>query len=461
MPRDHVHFVTGRLAEHSLRNVLAEMALRVDFDYSVEVLGISVAALMTPAWVARRLAPPPETTRVVLPGYCQGDLHDVQAAAGVSVDRGPKDLRDLPEWFQAAREATADYGRYDIEILAEINHAPRLTRDELLVAARDLVSDGADIIDIGCNPGETWRDVADSVRAMRDEGLRVSIDSMNVVEIEQAAKAGAELVLSVNSSNVERAVDWGCAVVAVPDVAETLAGLDDTVERLIRAGVAFRIDPIVEPIGFGFAPAWAAISRFGALSAGRNADGDRQLDRADRRRFGRRQYAPARVLPGAWHSQRAHHAGHQLGPHVGPRMRCCATTCLSCRDGPHVAETCRASACHAARSANARFRCGRTRTAAREIKDANFRIFVEGGELHLIAAGLHLHGADPYQLLEELQRSGPRNLDAGHAFYLGYELAKARTALTLGKDYRQDEALDWGLLTVKEISHRRRQAPSE
>ena len=76
---------------------------------------------------------------------------------------------------------------------------------------------------------------------------------MNVVEIEQAAKAGAELVLSVNSSNVERAVDWGCAVVAVPDVAETLAGLDDTVERLIRAGVAFRIDPIVEPIGFGFA----------------------------------------------------------------------------------------------------------------------------------------------------------------------------------------------------------------
>ena len=165
MPRDHVHFVTGRLAEHSLRNVLAEMAPRVDFDYSVEVLGISVAALMTPAWVARRLAPPPETTRVVLPGYCQGDLHDVQAAAGVSVDRGPKDLRNLPEWFQAAREATADYGRYDIEILAEINHAPRLTRDELLVAARDLVSDGADMIDIGCNPGETWRDVADSVRA--------------------------------------------------------------------------------------------------------------------------------------------------------------------------------------------------------------------------------------------------------------------------------------------------------
>ena len=54
-------------------------------------------------------------------------------------------------------------------------------------------------------------------------------------------------------------------------------------------------------------------------------------------------------------------------------------------------------------------------------------------------------------------------LDASHAFYLGYELAKARTALTLGKDYRQDEALNWGFLTVAEDSHagRRLQAPSE
>jgi hypothetical protein len=45
-------------------------------------------------------------------------------------------------------------------------------------------------------------------------------------------------------------------------------------------------------------------------------------------------------------------------------------------------------------------------------------------------------------------------IDANHAFYLGYEMAKAATALTLGKDYRQDEALDWGFLTRAENSHR-------
>jgi hypothetical protein len=34
---------------------------------------------------------------------------------------------------------------------------------------------------------------------------------------------------------------------------------------------------------------------------------------------------------------------------------------------------------------------------------------------------------------------------------------KARTALTLSKTYRQDQALDWGLLTEPEVSHRDRQ----
>jgi len=60
-----------------------------------------------------------------------------------------------------------------------------------------------------------------------------------------------------------------------------------------------------------------------------------------------------------------------------------------------------------------------------------------------------------------------QDIDPSHAFYLGYELAKAATALALAKDYRQDEALDWGYLTVPEESHRLRksnvasQAPPE
>jgi hypothetical protein len=41
-------------------------------------------------------------------------------------------------------------------------------------------------------------------------------------------------------------------------------------------------------------------------------------------------------------------------------------------------------------------------------------------------------------------------IDPSHAFYLGYEMAKAVTALTLGKNYVQDQPLRWGFLTVPE-----------
>jgi hypothetical protein len=47
-----------------------------------------------------------------------------------------------------------------------------------------------------------------------------------------------------------------------------------------------------------------------------------------------------------------------------------------------------------------------------------------------------------------------RNVDPSHAFYLGFEMAKALTALTLGKRYEQDEALSWGMLTRPEKHHR-------
>ena len=75
-------------------------------------------------------------------------------------------------------------------------------------------------------------------------------------------------------------------------------------------------------------------------------------------------------------------------------------------------------------------------------------------QLHLVAAGLHLQARDPFALFDALLATSPKNLDVTHAFYLGFELSKALTALTLGKHYEQDEALDWGFLTEREQHHR-------
>lgn len=93
---------------------------------------------------------------------------------------------------------------------------------------------------------------------------------------------------------------------------------------------------------------------------------------------------------------------------------------------------------------------------ASQLTDPNYRIFVDGGLLHCMNRDGYWRGDDPFEILDRmLLESSP--LDPAHAFYLGYELCKARTALTLGKQYRQDQALQWGLLTVEEpSSHERR-----
>jgi dihydropteroate synthase len=87
---------------------------------------------------------------------------------------------------------------------------------------------------------------------------------------------------------------------------------------------------------------------------------------------------------------------------------------------------------------------------AARLTDRNFRLFAERGLLHVLSGRMRLQGTDPFLLFEEMQRREP--IDPSHAFYLGYEMAKAVTALTLGKNYTQDQALRWGFLTAAERS---------
>ena len=90
---------------------------------------------------------------------------------------------------------------------------------------------------------------------------------------------------------------------------------------------------------------------------------------------------------------------------------------------------------------------------AEQLKDPNYRIFAARGAIHVASAGLLASDQDPFALFRRLLANRQRPIEPGHAFYLGYEMAKAATALTLGKEYRQDEALDWGLLSVPEPQH--------
>ncbi len=458
--RPRILFVTGKLAEPALRRVVAELAPQVGFEPEIAVLPITVAALMTTGWVARHLPDPlPEADRVVLPGFCRGDVNEVSLAAHAPAELGPKDLRDLPEHFGKRSGPPPGYGKYDIEILAEINHAPRRTVGEILAMARNFRDSGADVIDLGCDPGDPWPGVADAVRALRGELFRVSIDSFHPQEVEDALAAGAELVLSVNSGNLEHARRWyerfpGIEVVAIPDTPRDLDSLDRTVEALAAAGVRFRLDPILEPIGFGFAeslvrystvrkryPDAAMLMGIGNLTELTDVDsaGVNVLLAGFCQELGIRSVLTTEVINWCRSAVREfdlarklvfHAVSHGVLPkHLEPGL-------VMLRDRKVIEHGPQALA-----------------ELADRVTDRNYRLFAEAGELHVINGQMHLRGTDPFALFAELAGKDAK-MDSSHAFYLGYELAKAVTALTLGKQYTQDQALQWGFLTRPETEHR-------
>ncbi len=443
-------FVTGKLAEPALRAVLADLAPKVGFEHEVAVLNITVAALLTPAWIARHLTISDDVDKVILPGLCAGDLTPLRERTRAVVERGPDDLRDLPHYFGLKRQE--DYGRCDLEILAEINFAPRFSWQDLLTQARHYQNQGADVIDLGCDPGARWSGVGDAVRALRQEGFRVSIDSMDPVEIGDAVRSGAELVLSVNASNLEAARDWGVEVVVIPDSPSDLDSLERTAERLQSWGVPFRLDPILEPIGFGFA---ASLGRYletrirhpqaemlmgvGNLTELTDCDsaGINVLLAGFCQELGIRSVLTTAVANWAATSVREldlarrlvyHAVRHRVLPkHLEPNL-------VVLRD-PRLRK----------------FGADALADLARRITDRNFRIFAEDGKLHVINRSMHLVGEDPFELFRQMQAR--ERIDPSHAFYLGYEMAKAMTALTLGKNYVQDQALNWGFLTRPETTH--------
>ena len=456
---ERILFITGKLAESALRRQLAVLAPQVGFEYDVAVMPITVAALLTTPWIAKRLQMPDGADRIVLPGLCKGDVAALRTITAVPVQLGPKDLRDLPEFFGRRSGPPPDYGPHDIAIVAEINHAPQKSLAEIVRIANHYRDSGADFIDLGCDPGSTWAGVSESVKELKSQGFRISIDSFDVGEVRLALEAGAELVLSVSGVNLLEASQMlrdfpQVEVVVIPDTPDDLPSLWRTVDVLQENGVKHRLDPIVEPIGFGFA---ASLGRYletrrrcpnaeimmgiGNLTELTDSDtagmnvllagfcqevGIRSVLATEVINWGRsavQEFALARRL--------VHYAvTHKTLPkRLEPNL-------VLLRD-PKLQELGEAALVE----------------LAERLTDPNYRIFAERGELHVLNGDHYLRGTDPFALFTELLTLDAK-LDASHSFYLGYEFAKAVTALTLGKQYNQDNALRWGFLTVPETGHR-------
>src|SRR5437867_4094130 len=439
-------FVTGKLAEPALRRTLGEMA--PPFAYDVAVLRITVAALMTTPWIARFLEVPPDTDLVLIPGLCEGDPAAIAAKARTRVERGPKDLREIPDYF--GHQATPPpSGAYDIEIVAEVNNAPRLPREAVRQAAQYYRASGADVIDIGCTPGLAYPDLGAVVGELVAAGMRVSIDSFDSGEIRAAVAAGAELVLSVNGSNLHAAGELAgtkARVVAIPDFGTGLETLEPTVAALERWGVPYLIDPIIEPIGFGFmaslerfaethrrypaAPLFMGIGNITELTAA-DTTGVNALLVAICEEVGVRAVLTTEVIPWARGAVREIDIARRLMHHAVTRQalpKGVDDRLVTLKDPKILA-----------------YGEAELRALHRAVTDPNFRIFADEQVITVFNNEIFVRGTDINDLFAQLGVD-----EATHAFYLGRELMKAKIAITLGKTYRQEGQLQWGYLTPQE-----------
>ena len=448
-------FVTGKLAAPALAATLE--AMKPAFSHMTAVLGASVAALMDAGWISRHLPDAGGCRTVMIPGPCRGDLRLIEDRLGVPVVRGPNDLKDLPVHFGGRRDKTG-YGAFRVRILAEIHDAHSLDLEAILARARYFRDSGADCIDLGGPPSGGLPQVETLVTALRAEGFAVSLDCFDPETIVRADRAGVDLVLSVNSDNLEVARGLRAKVVVIPDFGEGLASLEKNAARLAGWGIDPILDPILDPIGFGLSeslwrfrevrrrhPEAPMLMGLGNVTELTEADStgvtavlagvmaELRIDYALTTEVASFARGAVRELDLARRIMHYAIETHSLPKGIDDAL-------LTVKDPYHAV-----------------YSTAELLEIKERIRDQNYRIFVGNGRITVLNRDIFVQGTDPRELFPKLSV-----LDPGHAFYLGRELERAQLAVIIGKKYTQESPLRFGYLSpVREEPPQPSEPPKE
>ena len=437
---ERILFLTGRLAHDSLCREIEGLDKR-SFSWRVQELGLQVAGLMTADMIRRRLPVPEDVERMIVPGLCGGDVEALSQVYGMPVDRGPKDLKDLPEFFGTAGR-TSDLGEHGVTIIAEIVDAPHLDVERIVERAAAYRADGADVIDLGCLPGVAFPHLEESIAALKHEGHAVSVDSLERPELERGAAAGADYLLSLKESTLDIAAEVASVPVLIPEHPSDLDSLYRAAEALAAQGRRFLLDPVLEPIHFGFTE---SLLRYHAV---------------------RRRYPEAEIMMGIGNLTELTDADTTgvTAVLMGVVSELGIGAVLTTEVSPHAHTSVREAdiarrimwAARRDGSLPRRYHAGlmalkdrkpfpytreEVAQTATAVKDPSFRIQLTREGIHVYNRDGHRLATDPFALWPGLGVDD----DASHAFYLGVELGRAQIAWQLGKRYLQDNELEWGV----------------
>jgi len=437
---EHVVFLTGHLARARLEALMTGLT-DLPFTWEVVDIGVQVAALMTQAIIERRLKRPVKADKIIVPGRCRADLESLATNLGVPVERGPDELVDLPLYLGRGGK-TRDLSRYDMRIFSEIVDASAQSIDAIVARAKKMRTAGANVIDLGCLPDTPFPHLEDCVQALKAEGFKVSVDSALAEELERGAKAGADYLLSLHEDTLWIAEKYPVTPVLIPKVHRDLESLWRVGAEAQKRKLPFILDPILDPIHFGFASSlegyMEARRRFPKASIMMGTGNLTELTEVDssgvtvmllgicselkidnllivqvspHTRRTVEEHDAARRLMFAAREDQALPKGYGVGLLQVHDKKPLVTTPAEIEE----------------------------RVAA--VKDTNYRIEVAEDGIHIYNRNGHHIDKTALALFPKLGVEA----DGAHAFYLATELQKAELAFALGKRYVQDEALDWGV----------------
>ena len=138
-----------------------------------------------------------------------------------------------------------------MQIFAEIVDAPAFRVQQLAERATALSAKGADVIDIGCQPGVPFPHLEETVTKLVNLGMTVSVDSGDLEELRRGAQAGAHFVLSLDETSLEVINGTQAVPILLSNPHGDLGSLLRAIDRANELGIKHIADPVLDPIHFG------------------------------------------------------------------------------------------------------------------------------------------------------------------------------------------------------------------